>query len=145
MNEIISTVLGSEPVISLAVTLAGTAIGMLFGTLRSKVKRDSEIDELLHFVETGVNECYEVFVRDIKAKADDGKLTREERMQARSKARSYAIQKAKLEGVDLVARMGSAALDNWIKRIVDEKKAAVDPAKARERFTITGMARRQGN
>lgn len=145
MNEIISQVLGSEPVISLAVTLAGTAIAMLCGTLRSKVKKDGKLDELLEFVETGVNETYETFVRDIKEKADDGKLTREERMQARGKARSFAIQKAKLEGVDLVARMGSAALDNWIKRIVDEKKAMIDPVKARERFTITGMARRQDN
>lgn len=127
MNEIISNILGSEPVISLTLALAGTAFATLCGTLRSKVKKDGELDGLLHFVETGVNECYEVFVRDIKEKARDGKLTRQERREARSKARSYAIEKAKSEGIDLVGRMGSAALDNWIKRIVDEKKAASLP------------------
>lgn len=130
MNEILSQVLGSEPIISLAVTLAGTAIAALCGTLRSKVKRDSEIDELLHFVETGVNETYETFVREIKATAQGGKLTKAQRLEARSKARQYAIEKAKSEGVDLVKRMGSAALSNWIKRLVDEKKAAFDPEKA---------------
>lgn len=141
MNEIISNILGSEPVISFAVTLAGTAIAMLCGTLRSKVKKDGELDGLLHFVETGVNECYEVFVRDIKEKARDGKLTRQERREARSKARSYAIEKAKSEGIDLVGRMGSAALDNWIKRMVDEKKTAVDPEKALNRRAIAAMGR----
>lgn len=127
MNEIVSNILGSEPIISLAVTLAGTAIAMLCGTLRSKVKKDGELDQLLHFVETGVNETYETFVREIKSKAQGGKLTKAQRLEARSKARSYAIEKAKAEGVDLVKRMGSAALGNWIKRLVDEKKAAASP------------------
>lgn len=126
MNEFISNILGSEPIISLAVTLAGTAVAALCGTLRSKVKKDGELDELLHFVETGVNECYEVFVREIK-KAQGGKLTKAQRLEARSKARAFAIEKAKSEGVDLVKRMGSAALGNWIKRLVDEKKAAALP------------------
>lgn len=130
MNEIISNILGSEPIITLAVTLAGTAVAALCGTLRSKVKKEGELDQLLHFVETGVNECYETFVREIKATAQCGKLTKAQRLEARSKARQYAIEKAEVEGVDLVKRMGSAALSNWIKRLVDEKKAAFDPEKA---------------
>lgn len=140
MNEIVSNILGSEPIISLAVTLAGTAIAMLCGTLRSKVKKDGELDELLHFVETGVNETYETFVREIKSTANGGKLTKAQRLEARSKARAYAIEKAEVEGVDLVKRMGSAALSNWIKRLVDEKKAAFDPEKA----LLTSRARFSG-
>lgn len=127
MNEVISNILGSEPIITLAVTLAGTAVAALCGTLRSKVKKDGELDELLHFVETGVNECYETFVREIKSTAKGGKLTKAQRLEARSKAREFAIQKAESEGVDLVKRMGSAALGNWIKRLVDEKKSAALP------------------
>lgn len=127
MNEIISNILGSEPIITLALTLAGTAAAALCGTLRSKVKRDSEIDELLHFVEAGVNETYETFVREIKSRAKGGKLTKEQRLAARANARAYAITKAESEGVDLVQRMGSAAINNWIKRLVDEKKAAALP------------------
>lgn len=127
MNEIISQVLGSEPIITLAVTLAGTAAAALCGTLRSKVKKDGQLDELLHFVEAGVNETWESFARDIKQKASDGKLTRQERREARLKARQFAIEKAKDEGIELVERMGSTALDNWIKRIVQEKKSAALP------------------
>lgn len=127
MNEIISNILGSEPIITLALTLAGTAAAALCGTLRSKVKKDGQLDDLLHFVEAGVNETWESFARDIKEKAHDGKLTREERREARLKARRFAIEKAKDEGIELVERMGSAALDNWIKRIVQEKKSAALP------------------
>lgn len=127
MKEILANILGSEPIITLALTLAGTAAAALCGTLRSKVKKDGQLDELLHFVEAGVNETWESFARDIKQKASDGKLTRQERREARLKARQFAIDKAKDEGIELVERMGSTALDNWIKRIVQEKKSAALP------------------
>jgi hypothetical protein len=83
-------------------------------------------------IQAAVREVYETYTRELKAANADGKLTDEERKEARSRARDAAIAYGKANGVDLIATLGDAFMDVYLERAHKELNKNVpipaDPA-----------------
>jgi len=73
-------------------------------------------------LEAGVMNTYETYVREIKASREDGKLTSEERREARRRAKNYALDLARSEGLDIARELGHTYLDAWLERLVRKLK-----------------------
>ena len=86
----------------------------------------TKYDLALDCIAAGVEETWETYVRGIKAGAEDGKLTTEERAEARSHALQAAVAYARAAGLDLLEALGSdAAVRNAVKDAVLEGKSNV--------------------
>ena len=75
-------------------------------------------------VEAGVRETYEEYVRAMKAASIDGKLTDEERAEARRRAIERAKDYAAREGVDLLKVYAKTYLPVLVEKILRRDKAA---------------------
>ncbi len=86
-----------------------------------KWTKDSEhkaiYDDIFHALEAGVAEAHEEFVVWRKRTSDDGKLSKEERQEARNKARSYAL--------GVLARVGQQAAESTLEKMSDGEINAI--------------------
>lgn len=73
-------------------------------------KEQTTLNKALSFLEAGVSQTYEGFVRARKKAAADGKLTDEERAEARRMAVETAKTYALENGLDLIQVLGGEAL-----------------------------------
>lgn len=100
-----------------------------------RVLRQDRYREALQALEAAVDVTYREYVAAIKAARVDGKLTAEERREARSRARLKAIQIARERGIDLLQTLGRDQIEVWIAKLVKRLKrptrAAVKPATLR--------------
>ena len=81
-------------------------------------KREKAIDAII----AGVNKTYEEYTKEIKAANNDGKLTKEERAEARRLAKEAAIEFGKKNGVDIVRNIGEDFIDSYLENAVREMK-----------------------
>ena len=72
-----------------------------------------KLERLLSVIEIAVKSTGQVFVDNIKAGHEDGKLTEEEAKEALNQAQDAAIAIAKTQGMDIVKEYGLEAI-NWI-------------------------------
>jgi len=101
----ISAILANPIFLNAAAGLGATLITALLGYMTKMLgktvadeKKANVISDSLVF---GVQSVYEEFVRDIKSKAVDGKLTAEDRERATRKAMLLATEFARTKGVEL--------------------------------------------
>ncbi|MFW6118878.1 MAG: hypothetical protein ACOC7S_00930 [Planctomycetota bacterium] len=80
--------------------------------------------EAYEFVKMGVATTYESYVRHKKEMAADGKLTDQERREARKRAKRVAVLAIRQKLPDTVQSTVDNLLDLWIEEAVDERKAA---------------------
>jgi hypothetical protein len=73
-------------------------------------------------VDAAVTEVYENYVRDLKNGREDGKLTDEERREARDRALSLAIDIGKTRGVDVMAEIGTSFVRDVLEDAVQKRK-----------------------
>jgi hypothetical protein len=116
------SLLGSEP----GLTLIGALFGAAWTFFRSTdwYRRHSALRhaEALECLEAAVEATYREYVEALKAASADGRLTPDERAQARGLARQRALAIATSRGVDLLREIGEDALDLWIARLVRKLK-----------------------
>lgn len=103
------------------------SVGGLFG-LKAGVERyvksiqdetrRTRMTKLFDFFKSAAREVGSGYVRDLKSKSDDGKLTPEEREEARARAFEIAKQKAMSEGVDIVKECGQDLARELTERAV---------------------------
>lgn len=106
--------------------LLGTLLGGLWSLFKStelyaRIRR-RRCERALLALEAGVMNTYETYVREIKASREDGKLTSEERREARRRAKNYALDLARSEGLDIARELGHTYLDTWVERLVRKLK-----------------------
>lgn len=102
------------------------AIAMIAGAGYLWFKRQTRLDEVtdqrmkkaLTCLEAGVSKTYRVYVAERKKANADGKLTEEERVQARNMAFSFARNYAFNEGLDLVKELGGDMLPVLIEKTI---------------------------
>ena len=106
--------------------ILGTLLGGIWTLFKStelyaRIRR-WRCERALLALEAGVMATYETYVREIKASREDGKLTSEERREARRRAKEYAIDLARSQGLDIVRELGQHYLDAWLERLVRRLK-----------------------
>lgn len=72
----------------------------------------------------GVQGAWDEFVRDLKAKAEDGRLTAEEKVDARARAKQLALEVAKGPVLRALKDLAPKALDALISLLVQRQKRA---------------------
>jgi len=109
------------------------------------IRRSEKVEQwkaakAFEFIEAGVAETYNVYVRTRKTQSEDGSLDALDRRIAREKATAYAIQFAKTNGIDLLRYYAKESLPAIIDRIVGERKALGAAAKAALPFFANGSS-----
>lgn len=79
-------------------------------------------DKIVDALKLGVNEVMENYVKEIKAKSADGKLTKDEALEARNKAITIAKDILKDKGIEIGKEFGDLALKMVINFIVEKFK-----------------------
>ncbi len=107
-------------------TLATMVFGALWTAFRSSDVlgrvRDERFRKALSALEAGVEQTYRTYVRALKESRADGKLTDEERRQARLLARDTAMAFGRTQGVDVLQTLGREYIDVWIAKLVNGLK-----------------------
>ncbi len=97
----------------------------LRGLFRWLEKKGVEVEEgVIDALLVGVQGAWDGFVRDLKENAADGRLTSEEKSQARAKAMELALKVARGPVKDALARMAPEAVDALVSLLVQKRKAA---------------------
>ncbi len=89
-------------------------------------------------LEAGVQSAYDSYVRAIKLASEDGKLTDEERKQARQIAIDAAKAYATTYGIDLVKELGAEMLPVLIEKVISKLKGTSQPIVV-EAITVDNM------
>ena len=84
--------------------------------------REGRFGKALAAIDAAVEETGREYVRELKAAASDGKLTRKEMDKARTKAASLARQFALKQGISLAAELGRDFIAMYIARSVETQK-----------------------
>jgi len=110
-----------------ALALVGTALGGAWTVFKSldcfRRAQTRRYGKALETLEAGVEHTYRTYVEAIKSAREDGKLTREERREARRRAREAALRFGQANGIDVLAEIGDEYLDLRIAKLVKRLKA----------------------
>jgi len=105
------------------ITIGGSIlIAWLFKLVISRFKAETAVRDAVAMLEGGVTHTYEEFVRDVKKKAKDGKLSDAERLAARNMAFAEAKKIATGPGKNLLLTWGRPIVESWIEKIVAKRK-----------------------
>lgn len=111
----------------MAATTALGALGALWTAFRSSDwlsrMKNERFRKALEALEAGVEQTYRTYVRALKAGREDGKLTDEERRQARALARETAMAFGRTQGIDVLEALGRDYVDLWIAKLVKNFKS----------------------
>lgn len=115
-------------VISGILAILGGFISSFFSWIKTKVGQTEAEQKAVDALSVGVTEAYNNFVKLAKDASADGKLTEEEKKQARQ----FAIDTAKRIAVgpakDLLFAWGQPKLENIVQQLVAKMKGAPAPA-----------------
>lgn len=107
-------------------TLVGAVVGAMWAAFKSsdwyENARSRRYAKAVEALEAGVEQTYRTYVQAIKAAREDGKLTDEEKRQARELAREAAIEFGRTRGVDVLREVGAEYVDVWIAKLVQRLK-----------------------
>lgn len=103
--------------------LIGAVLALIWGFIKAKdVIKNKTVQIALEGLELGVEEAWQTYVKALKAANEDGKLTDEERKNARELAISVAKEYCKTKGVDLLKAFAKEYIPVIIKKLVDQRK-----------------------
>ena len=94
-----------------------------FAWLLKKAHDSEALKDAIRALEAGVNDAWVHFVRDLKKKAADGKLSEDEKIAARDWAKNKALEIAGTSGRKVLAGFGQLGIDALIEKIVRKNKA----------------------
>jgi len=104
------------------------AIVAIIAAVWAKVRESEKLQgntiaKAMDCLAAGVQKSYDEYVRVIKLKSEDGKLSDEERKEARQIAIDAAIVYAKTYGIDLLKTLGEETVPFLIEKILITVKA----------------------
>jgi hypothetical protein len=114
----LTDLLQSDPVLTLAGTIAGGVWSILKAKALRRRNKKQRFDRAILALEAGIEDVYRSYVREIKRARQDGKLTAAEAARARRLARERAIDYGRHEGVDVLKEIGADYLDLWIAKLI---------------------------
>lgn len=110
-------------------TLAGALAAAIWTAVQSTAWfaqiKQNRFARALTILEAGIEDTYRTYVQALKAARADGKLTAEEKQEARRRARDRALEIARAEGVDLVRELGPAFIELFLSKLVVKMKSSV--------------------
>jgi type II secretory pathway pseudopilin PulG len=106
-----------ETIIGVVVSLVGIVATAALTKFKQKVKFDIQTSMAFDKVTEAVRRVYEEYVREIKKASADGKLTEEEKANARTMALKYTLEIAR--GTEVESFVGS--LSQWAFHALIEK------------------------
>jgi hypothetical protein len=126
MDTIANFIENHPNILSDAILPAVVAIvSALWAWVRKNEKLQAwKLTKAMECLEAGVQNAYDEYVRAIKLASEDGKLTEEERRNARTLAIDSAKAYAKNYGIDLVKELGAEMLPKLIEGILSKFKKA---------------------
>ena len=105
-----------------ALTLAAADLGAAWTFFKTsdwfERLRRKKLDRALEILEAAVEETYRTYVEAITLARADGKLTADERRQARALAQARAVAIGRAQGIDVLAALGREQVDLWIAKLV---------------------------
>ncbi len=111
-------------------TIVVSAIAFIFGLVKKmQFTKKWKLGVAANAIEVGVIDTFESYVRVRKAGWADGKLTDDERREARSIAINVAIDFARDKGLDIVKFYGKEYLPVLIEKFILKNKIAAGLAK----------------
>lgn len=118
----LSNVLQSESALTVLGAVLGGAWTFFKSTeLYSRIRRQKAVGAI-EALEAGVELTYRTYVEAIKEARADGRLTEDEKRQARQLAREAAIEFGRGRGVDVLNEVGEDYVDLWIAKLVKKLK-----------------------
>lgn len=106
-------------------TLLPAVIGIVTYILHRKGKYKGLVAEVIEALDTGRHVAYVELVKGIKAGREDGKLTDDEKKQARNHAFEAAIKELKPAGVALLRSWGKPKIEKLLSGLVEKAKGSV--------------------
>lgn len=94
----------------------------IFGYALKKAGDHKALAAAIRALEAGVNDAWYTVVKDLKSKASDGKLTKEEKANARMVARVKAKEVATGAGKKVLVALGEAGMNAIIEKIIRRVK-----------------------
>ena len=124
-----TSMMGQDQFFNLIITVVG--MGWLWLQRKLNIDRttDRKWDDVLLYVEAGVMQTYQTYVKARKAASEDGTLTEDEKKAARQQAWQYASQYAAKDGISLLKEAGDLAGVLIEKAVGNLKREASGPAK----------------
>lgn len=119
MNLVLDTLLDQLDLFKIAAIVAAA----VWSWARVKAEKELDInDKILRSLEYGVQQAWELYVRE--KKAEGRKLSKQERKEAKNVAKRLATEAASAQGVDLEAELGGQkGLEAEIENVVRLQKA----------------------
>lgn len=106
-------------------TLLPAVIGIVTYILHRKGKYRGLVQDVMEALDTGRHVAYAEYVKAIKAGRDDGKLTDDEKKQARTLAFEAAVKELKPEGVALLRSWGKPKIEKLLAGLVTKAKGSI--------------------
>lgn len=123
MIETITGILQSESIANLFYLLVSTLATYIVLRIKKKMDQEAINSSAFDVVVQAVAVVYREYVADIKKAREDGKLTLEERGEARAKAKQKALELARSDEMrEFLGGIGSAAFDVLIEKAVNHLK-----------------------
>ncbi len=114
--------IGDEAFFNIVATLVGMGWVWFQRVARLDQVKDQRFIKAKRFLEAGVAKTYQVFVKERKKAASDGKLTEEEKREAREMAFSYARSYAFDEGLNVAKELGGDLIPGFIEQAIGKLK-----------------------
>lgn len=123
MIETITGILQSESIANLFYLLVSTLATYIVLRIKKKMDQEAINSGAFDVVVQAVAVVYREYVSDIKKAREDGKLTLEEREEARAKAKQKALELARSDEMrKFLGSIGSTAFDVLIEKAVNHLK-----------------------
>ena len=126
-------------------SLLGWGVGLVWAALKSsewfRGRVSARFRKATECLEAGVEQTYQIYVREIKRGRADGKLTNTERARARASAIDAARRFAKRRGINLVKELGEDLVTFHVERAVRRaKREAAQPISLAEAARRLGLS-----
>lgn len=112
----------------------------IFGYALKKAGDRSSLAAAIRALEAGVNDAWYTVVKDLKSKATDGKLTKEEKANARMVARVKAKEVATGAGKKVLVALGEAGMNAIIEKIIRRVKSKTSAPAATKPAAVKPVA-----
>jgi hypothetical protein len=118
IQQLLGPLVGDEAFFNIMATLVVTVWMWFKRKTRLDEVGDQRVQKAISCLEAGVMTTYQRYVKERKKLAEDGKLTEEEKREAREMAFSFARNYAFTNGINLVKELGADIIPCLIEKSV---------------------------
>ena len=119
LDKILAVIFSSEAILGYLLT----GIAVVWGVFKKKIiAKEERAGKAFLYLEQGVEDAWQGFVKEAKKNSADGKLSADERKKAFNYAKTQAVDYAKKSGWNLFKYVAEEVLPIVIKNIVNSRK-----------------------